>query len=238
MYLTTLSCRKFLRSARPDPSQGEHVGECCDNKLGRQRRHRVADLATHSRVDGPRFSLAWPAAVLEYEFIREALQTSLLPVAQTPGLGVVIAVSATTATCDYRVRGLVWLQPAVHVAYQTTYRKRMPVWDDFVVAPWRNQFESLNDVRAVKPDLMVRRIWRQRISVQGFADSDGNPGEGSGDDRRAHAEISAHADHDQPHPVLGNSEVGHVDDLRAKVVTYGRATLLLASKEDYLKVLS
>ena len=107
VYLTTLSFRKFLRSARPDPSQGEHVGECCDNKLGRQRRHRVADLATHSRVHGPRFSLAWPAAVLEYEFIREALQTSLLPVAQTPGLSVVIAVSATTATCDYRVRGLV-----------------------------------------------------------------------------------------------------------------------------------
>ena len=106
----------------------------------------------------------------------------------------------------------------------------MPVWDDFVVAPWRNQFESLNDVRAVKPDLMVGRIWRQRISVQGFADSDGNPSEGGGDDRRAHTEISAHADHDQPHPVLGNSEVGHVDDLRAKVVTYGRATLLLASK--------
>ena len=65
--------------------------------------------------------------MLEYEVVREALQASLLPVAQAPGLGVVIAVSATTTTRDHRVGGLVRIQPPVHVAYQTTDRKRMPV---------------------------------------------------------------------------------------------------------------
>ena len=168
--------------------------------------------------------------MLEYEVVREALQASLLPVAQPPGLDVVIAVSATTATRDHRVGGLVRVQPPVHVADQTTDRERMPVRDDFVVAPGRNQFEPLDDVRAIKPDLVVGRVWRQRVVVQGFADGDRVPGERGGDDRRAHAEIPPDADHDQPLPVLRNAEVGHVDDLRAEVVAHGRATLLRASK--------
>ena len=67
-----------------------------------------------------RFPLARSAAVLEYEVVRKALQASLLPVAQPPRLDVVIAVSATTATRDHRVGGLVRVQPTVHMADQTT----------------------------------------------------------------------------------------------------------------------
>jgi hypothetical protein len=96
----------------------------------------------------------------------------------------------------------------------------MPVRDDFIVAPRRDQLQALNDVRGVEPDLMVRCVRGNWVFIKDFPYGQRLPGERSRDHGRAHCKVSPDPDYDQPLSVLSHAEIGHVHELRAQVVAH------------------
>lgn len=138
MRFAVAGCFELLGRPQRDSSLSEGLCERSNYDLCSRWRHSVANLSAHTWIHGPRFKFASSAAVFEHESVWEALQASFFPVAQAPGLGVVVTMSPTTTPGDNRVGRLVGIQTPIDVTDQAPNCQRMPLRDDFVVASGRD----------------------------------------------------------------------------------------------------
>jgi hypothetical protein len=71
--------------------------------------------------------------VLEYEVVRESLQTGLLAVTKSARLNMMVAMRATAPARDYGVRRLVRVKPPVDVTDETSDSEWVTFRHDFII---------------------------------------------------------------------------------------------------------
>jgi len=107
----------------------------------------------------------------------------------------------------------------------------MALRDDFVVAPWRDELESLDNFWAVQTTLVVWCVVWERVLVQRIAHRHRLACKRRRDNGRAHTKISSDAHDDKPLSLLWHPEICHVNYLGAEVVAYYRPLLAATTSE-------